>query len=336
MFSLSNIFKKNPVVDSVVDNFRTKTTNPFFGTLIAVWIFHNWRLVYMLFNFDKGTKLSKKLEEISGYLDGWDFVWNLLLCVGIALVVVVFTYVFLGISKYISGVYNEKISPRIDAIFGDENIVSKDKYLKLDKELGLLRNENGKYKEDISAIEQEKREIDGGANRLEEEIFKLNESNNKWQEKYSEAIIASDKLLVDVDTLKNKLSDSKALVSKTKIDRAVFKAAKEIVEEENVRLRNKHDSNKVIVDVSNDKNNLRVKELMLKRDSLEVFKAIKHEHVIRRSVAVKRLEDVRVIEEIEGGDYAENTNMFGFTEDGFVIYRALILLGQISEKDIES
>lgn len=191
MISLPKFFDKNPVVDSVVDNFRTKTTNPFFGTLIAVWLFHNWRLVYMLFNFDEGTKLSIKLMNISHYLDGWGFVWNLLACVGIALLVVVLTYVLLGISKYFSGFYNEKLSPWIDSLFGDENIVSKDKYLKLDKELGLLRKENGEYKESISTVEQENRDLEGKVMNFELSESKHEESlreNERYMADYKETI----------------------------------------------------------------------------------------------------------------------------------------------------
>lgn len=48
------------IFESFVDNIKQKTTNPFFGTLILVWLVRNWELIYTLFNFDKDWLLSDK------------------------------------------------------------------------------------------------------------------------------------------------------------------------------------------------------------------------------------------------------------------------------------
>ncbi len=38
--------------DGIKDNVLQKTTNPFFGTLIAIWLVHNWQFIYTIFNFE--------------------------------------------------------------------------------------------------------------------------------------------------------------------------------------------------------------------------------------------------------------------------------------------
>lgn len=49
---------------SFKENIKGKTTNPFFGTLILVWIFHNWRLIYSIFNFDTSSNLDTSVMSI--------------------------------------------------------------------------------------------------------------------------------------------------------------------------------------------------------------------------------------------------------------------------------
>ncbi|PXY01421.1 hypothetical protein DF185_08015 [Marinifilum breve] len=172
--NFTKYFKKNDVVDSVLDNFKTKTTNPFFGTLIIVWLFHNWKLVYTVFNFDEKTKLDKKVEFIAKYLDGWGFVWNLLLCVLIAFGVLVLTYVFLGFSRFISERYEEKILPWIHSLNGDSKIVTKKKYLDLEDDWrGIKKN--------YQAEKELRLEAEGEVNKLKQRM----ESSFKEIEKTS-------------------------------------------------------------------------------------------------------------------------------------------------------
>ena len=55
------------ITSSFFDNIKDKTTNPFFGTLIFVWLVRNWDLVYTVFNFDSDCNLEDKKEFIRKY-----------------------------------------------------------------------------------------------------------------------------------------------------------------------------------------------------------------------------------------------------------------------------
>jgi hypothetical protein len=195
--NLFKLFKKNEVVNSVIDNFRTKTTNPFFGTLIVVWMFHNWRLVYKVFNFDRNTKVDTKIDFIKDYLDGWGFIWNLLLCVAIAFGVLVITYLFLGLSRYISEKYEEIALPWIHSLNGDSKIVSRRKYLDLEEDWRGIKKSYETEKELRLKAEAEKNELKNKMNSSFKEIERTSlESSLKRDEDKINAFmseISSDK-----------------------------------------------------------------------------------------------------------------------------------------------
>ena len=52
---------------SLVDNYKSKIKNPLIGTIISVWIIHNWRIVYAVFNFDDNCTMQDKINFIDDY-----------------------------------------------------------------------------------------------------------------------------------------------------------------------------------------------------------------------------------------------------------------------------
>lgn len=56
------------VINSFFSNIKDKLTNPYFGTLILVLIFHHWELLYVIFNFDENLTLDNKLDFIHNYI----------------------------------------------------------------------------------------------------------------------------------------------------------------------------------------------------------------------------------------------------------------------------
>ncbi|MDZ4821869.1 MAG: hypothetical protein SH856_00230 [Flavobacteriales bacterium] len=65
------------VWDSTKDYIKSKFGNPFFGTLIIVWLIWNWRLWFGLFTFDEDTLQEGKLKYISDYFTKDNFFSNL-------------------------------------------------------------------------------------------------------------------------------------------------------------------------------------------------------------------------------------------------------------------
>lgn len=145
-------------LNSVFDNLKERTTNPFLGTLIVVWLVHNWKLVYSLFYFDSKLTLDERLIYIEAYFLKMPFYINLLLVLVFTILVLCVTYFFLGLSRFISDFYEKGVVPRI-VKFNDKSAV-------------VLKSESDKQKEFIRSLEA----------RLEEErLAKSNAQNERDQ-----------------------------------------------------------------------------------------------------------------------------------------------------------
>lgn len=159
-------------LNSIFDNLKERTTNPFLGTLIIVWVFRNWTLVYGLFNFDKEFKLKDKLKYISDYYDHQSFIWNMLFVVLITLAVLLFTYCMLAISRFLTDTYNKRVIPFIAIKTDKSSIVLKTEYLKLQDIIKLLE----------SRLEEERLAKVGAQNErdiLDKRVFDLSNTSSK-------------------------------------------------------------------------------------------------------------------------------------------------------------
>lgn len=118
-------------LNSILDNIKERTTNPFLGTLIVVWLVKNWSLVYSLFYFDNSLKLEARLKYISAYFADHSFLLNMIFVILITLGVLVLTYILLGVSRYLTDTYERRLVPRISNWTDATSIVLKTDYLKL-------------------------------------------------------------------------------------------------------------------------------------------------------------------------------------------------------------
>jgi len=114
--------------DSIKDNFSQKARNPILATIIIVWVFKNWRLVYGLFTFDKNTSQSNKLEYIETYFNLNNFYWNLGFCIFYAFVVLILTYFILGLSRFIVDFYENQVLLWIRKRTSETSVVGIEKF----------------------------------------------------------------------------------------------------------------------------------------------------------------------------------------------------------------
>jgi|GEM_PF-1626116 len=133
---LINMIKDS--LNSILDNIKERTTNPFFGTLIVVWLIHNWSLVYSLFYFDSDYKLASRLNFINCYYEEKPFIINLLHVVLITVGVLVFTYVMLSISRFITDCYEKLVIPKIAQWTDKNSVVLKSDYIIVKEALQTL------------------------------------------------------------------------------------------------------------------------------------------------------------------------------------------------------
>jgi sRNA-binding regulator protein Hfq len=126
-------------LNSILDNIKERATNPFLGTLIVVWTVHNWKLVYSIFYFESSFKLINRLEYIDKYFNDRPFVWNLFIVVGITILVLLFTYLMLTVSRLITDTQERMVLPLISKWTDKTSVVLKTEHFALQdvvKQLG--------------------------------------------------------------------------------------------------------------------------------------------------------------------------------------------------------
>lgn len=150
-------------ITSIFENYSTKIKNPFFGTIISVWLIHNWRIPYALFNFDKECSLTDKINFIADYFGKqyfWDEFTNI---IGLSFLVLLCSFILLLISRAITDTYYKIIEPyivtKIDkkAIFTQaEKQDLEDKILKLETALNNKREEITRAEGNTQIIQQKR------------------------------------------------------------------------------------------------------------------------------------------------------------------------------------
>ncbi len=164
------------VTSSIMDYIKTKCTNPFFSTLLVVWSFSNWRLLYTIFNFDKGESLENKITFISGYLDEPKSIYNLLICIVIAFVVLISSYLLTNASRFITEVSNEVVNPWIfniiHKITEKTGTISKKRFEKLSIDRDEYKSRYEAEREKRLLVEKERDDIE--AKYKEMQIRELN------------------------------------------------------------------------------------------------------------------------------------------------------------------
>lgn len=116
------------------DNFKEKTTNPFLGTYLIVWLVRNWELLYTLFNFNSDQKLNDKVEFIKNYYIKHDFLENLVTNIYWAFGILCITYLLLNLSRLIVNLSEKRLTPWIYKITDSKSIVLRTEYERIREE----------------------------------------------------------------------------------------------------------------------------------------------------------------------------------------------------------
>jgi hypothetical protein len=151
---------------SFKENIRQKTTNPFFGTLIIVWIIHNWELIFTFFNFEDNKTLDEKVIFLSKYLDTKPFLINIGNCILTTFAVLILTYLLLNLSRLIVNFFDKKLTPWVYKTTDKNSIVLKSSFKALENERDVLS-------EKVENERESKLRLQSEISRLEERIKEL-------------------------------------------------------------------------------------------------------------------------------------------------------------------
>ena len=115
---------------SALDNLKERTTNPFLGTLVLVWLFHNWKLIYSLFYFSPELTLKDRIIELEKHFQrpNADFYGNLCHVVLITFIVLIITYVLLIFARLFTDLYDKIALPHIARLTDKSSIVLRSEY----------------------------------------------------------------------------------------------------------------------------------------------------------------------------------------------------------------
>lgn len=203
---------------SFKETIKQKTTNPFFGTLVIVWVIHNWELIFTFFNFEKNETLSGKISFLKGHLAPEPFLINIGQCILISFAVLILTYAFLNLSRFIVNLFEKKITPWIYKITDSSSIVLKSNFQVLEKERDILsqkleieRESKLKLQNEVSTLEEKIKEFIKSNDEKVSEIEQINKSANDVDTQKVEKVLKaiSNKGFNDFfDTLINEINNS--------------------------------------------------------------------------------------------------------------------------------
>lgn len=163
-------------------NIKERVTNPLIGTMIMVWTFHNWPLVYSIFNFDKNYTLKDKIDYFGSYWAEHLFWKNLALVILISLGILVLFYCLLGLAVFFKNSYNRNLLPWIDRRWkGNYRTIEDFNKLEEDRDLWQERYEKErvdklKYASERNNIEKERNDLIIETDRLQIESERLTDS----------------------------------------------------------------------------------------------------------------------------------------------------------------
>lgn len=174
------------IIESFIENIKQKTTNPFFGTLILVWLVRNWELVYTLFNFDNDCTLSDKKQFINDYYKTKNFWEELYLNILIAMGLMILAYFLIVITRVFVNWIDHKIVPELNLKFVSKLVVSNTRFEESEKQ--RIDNYNALIieRENLNKLEVKNNELKSTINQLDIDLASITLGNNSLKKEKNE------------------------------------------------------------------------------------------------------------------------------------------------------
>lgn len=196
-------------VNDFFSNIKDKLTNPFFGTLIIVWLTRNWELVYSIFNFDENLKLEDKVAFIQSYFSVKIFWEELGINIGLAILFMLIGYLLIVGTRTISIIVEHNIMPKITEKFINKDVVLKTVFDEVKKERDeysdSYENERKKVRESSKDYTQQlsqNKELNDNLINTNKTNNDLRAENSKFRKEIDEFFEANEKLKENLKKLK--------------------------------------------------------------------------------------------------------------------------------------
>lgn len=168
-------------ITSLFDNYKGKIRNPFIGTIISVWLIHNWRIPFALFNFDKVCTMQDKINYIADYFGKKDVWSELSEIIFYSFLILVFTFILMAISRVLTDTYYKIIEPFFITKIDKKSIFTEIEKTKLENRINSL-TKKVEYKND------EIDKVDVSNNKLANEKLNLENELNEYIRRHNKEI----------------------------------------------------------------------------------------------------------------------------------------------------
>lgn len=193
-------------VNDFFTNIKDKLTNPFFGTLIFVWLTRNWILVYTIFNFDKEHNLETKINFIKNYLSNQHFIGELLVNIGLTIIFMIAGYLLVAGTKVLSVWIEYKVMPYFTSKVTSDKIVPKEDY---EKAVDERQNYFKRYEEErnsVRRISDNYDDLQNNFNSLSDNYQTLTENFKKTSAEFDDIASKYSKLQNDIVNKNSKIT----------------------------------------------------------------------------------------------------------------------------------
>lgn len=198
---------------SLIDNYKSKIRNPLIGTIISVWIIHNWRIVYALFNFDEDFSMRDKINYIEEYFNKKTYFGELWTIIWIAFLIIFITFFLLAASRFITNGYYKVVEPWIKKQVDKNEIFTIENKKKLDVEIEELKGVIGKLRDVNTKTENINRSLvahnEEIQSKYDKELVNFSEETRKSIERHElleKKYIPANKVIVCFDEIISGLS----------------------------------------------------------------------------------------------------------------------------------
>lgn len=159
----------NDLFISFKDNIKQKTSNPFFGTFIIIWVIRHWKLIYIILTIESYKTLDDRVAIIEKYFLEESFIESILWTTLWSFGVLLSTYTLLNLSRLIINFFEKAVTPKVYSWTDKGDIVLKSEYKKVINENEKLKDRLEKEREQKIKAQDER---DAFELKLKEEIIK--------------------------------------------------------------------------------------------------------------------------------------------------------------------
>lgn len=173
-------------MESTYDVFKDRLKNPFFGTLLVVWILRNREFLFNLL-FNENYNSEKTLNLLHSHFEGSQAIISLLTTIAYSLLLLALFYGALNLSRFVLEFSETTIKPKVSKIFSGNNIVSKEEYSRIETERDFYQKKYTEERKEKIRIQMELNQsgiidnkiIDGGELNDEDVRLKMVRTINK-------------------------------------------------------------------------------------------------------------------------------------------------------------